>query len=94
MSQTIEAEVTGDGTVTLREPVRFDGPPRRAVVVIADAAAGPPPPAVSPPPVEVPIPMPVPPELVDEFMRRLRALATDCGVSLPDSAFTSEELYD
>jgi len=30
----------------------------------------------------------------DEWERRLRALGTDCGVSLPDSAFTSEELYD
>jgi predicted transcriptional regulator len=30
----------------------------------------------------------------DEWERRLFALATDCGVSLPNEAFTSESLYD
>ena len=30
----------------------------------------------------------------DEWERGLLAIATDCGVSPPDSAFTSEEMYD
>jgi uncharacterized protein (DUF433 family) len=30
----------------------------------------------------------------DEWERRLLGLAMDCGVSLPDSALSSEELYD
>jgi hypothetical protein len=30
----------------------------------------------------------------DEFMRRLDAVAKDCGVSLPNSALSSDELYD
>ena len=30
----------------------------------------------------------------DEWERGLRAAARKCGVSLPDSAFSSEELYD
>ena len=30
----------------------------------------------------------------DEWNAGLLAAARDCGVSLPDSAFTSEELYD
>lgn len=30
----------------------------------------------------------------DEWERRLRALATDCGVVLPLEAMTSEGLYD
>jgi len=30
----------------------------------------------------------------DEWERRLRSLAKDCGVSLPDSAVSSEGLYE
>jgi hypothetical protein len=30
----------------------------------------------------------------DEWERELFAMAIDCGVSLPNSAFTSEEMYD
>jgi hypothetical protein len=30
----------------------------------------------------------------DEWERRLRGLAKDCGVSLPDSAVSSEGLYE
>lgn len=30
----------------------------------------------------------------DEWERRLRQVATDCGVSLPDAALSSEGLYD
>jgi hypothetical protein len=30
----------------------------------------------------------------DEWERRLLAAATDCGVSLPHSALSSEELYE
>jgi hypothetical protein len=30
----------------------------------------------------------------DEWERRLRGLARDCGVSLPDSAVSSEGLYE
>lgn len=30
----------------------------------------------------------------DDWERRLRQLATDCGVSLPDSALSSEGLYE
>ena len=30
----------------------------------------------------------------DDWERRLRSLATDCGVSLPDWAVSSEGLYD
>jgi len=30
----------------------------------------------------------------DEWERRLRAIATDCGVSLTDSVLSSEGLYD
>lgn len=40
------------------------------------------------------LPRPLPFEPRDEWERRLLAIGTDCGVSLPDSAFTSEELYD
>jgi hypothetical protein len=34
------------------------------------------------------------PEPRDEWERRLRQLATDCGMSLPDSALSSEGLYE
>jgi len=30
----------------------------------------------------------------DEWERRLRAIATDCGVSLSDEALSREEMYD
>lgn len=30
----------------------------------------------------------------DEWERRLRQVATDCGVSLPDAALSSEGLYE
>ena len=40
------------------------------------------------------MPGPLPFEPRDEWERRLLAIGTDCGVSLPDSAFSSEELYD
>lgn len=30
----------------------------------------------------------------DDWERRLRGIATDCGVSLPDSALSSEGLYE
>lgn len=30
----------------------------------------------------------------EEWLRRLRALATDCGVSLPDSALRREAMYE
>ena len=40
------------------------------------------------------LPRPLPFEPRDEWERQLLAIGTDCGVSLPDSAFTSEELYD
>jgi hypothetical protein len=30
----------------------------------------------------------------DEWERRLLSIGTDCGVSPPDSAFTSEEMYE
>jgi hypothetical protein len=30
----------------------------------------------------------------DEWERRLRQVATDCGVSLPDSALSSEGIYE
>ena len=36
---------------------------------------------------------PLPFEPRDEWERRLLAIGKDCGVSLPDSAFTAEELY-
>lgn len=35
-----------------------------------------------------------PPVPADEWERGLLAAARDCGVSLPDSALTSEGLYD
>ena len=38
--------------------------------------------------------VPTPPLNGDEWERGLRAAARDCGVSLPNSAFSSEELYD
>jgi hypothetical protein len=34
------------------------------------------------------------PEPQDEWERRLLAMAKDCGVSLPNSALSREELYD
>jgi hypothetical protein len=34
------------------------------------------------------------PEPRDEWERRLRSLATDCGVSLPNEAFLAENLYE
>jgi predicted transcriptional regulator len=40
------------------------------------------------------LPRPLPFEPRDEWERRLLAIGTDCGVSLPDSAFSSDELYD
>ena len=30
----------------------------------------------------------------DDWERRLLSVATDCGVSLPDSAWSREEMYD
>jgi hypothetical protein len=40
------------------------------------------------------LPRPLPFEPQDEWERRLLAIGRDCGVSLPDSAFSREELYD
>ena len=40
------------------------------------------------------LPRPLPFEPRDEWERGLLAIGIDCGVSLPDSAFSSEELYD
>jgi hypothetical protein len=40
------------------------------------------------------LPRALPFEPQDEWERRLLSIGTDCGVSLPDSAFTSDELYD
>ncbi|HKB01573.1 MAG TPA: hypothetical protein VKD90_05100 [Gemmataceae bacterium] len=40
------------------------------------------------------LPRPLPFEPRDEWERGLLAIGTDCGVSLPDSAFSSDELYD
>jgi hypothetical protein len=37
---------------------------------------------------------PLPFEPRDEWERELLAIGIDCGVSLPDSAFSSDELYD
>ncbi|HYH69557.1 MAG TPA: hypothetical protein VD866_32980 [Urbifossiella sp.] len=40
-------------------------------------------------------PQPVPtPEEVDAMMARLHAAASDCGVSLPNEALTSEAIYE
>jgi predicted transcriptional regulator len=33
-------------------------------------------------------------EAEDEWVRRLRRVATDCGVSLPDAALSSEAIYE
>ena len=35
-----------------------------------------------------------PPEPQDEWERRLRQAASDCGVALPDSAVSSEGMYE
>jgi hypothetical protein len=40
------------------------------------------------------LPRPLPFEPQDEWERGLLEAAIDCGVSLPDSAFSREELYD
>lgn len=40
------------------------------------------------------LPRPLPFEPQDEWERRLLAIGRDCGVALPDSAFSREELYD
>ena len=40
------------------------------------------------------LPRPLPFEPQDEWERGLLEAAIDCGVSLPDSAFLAEELYD
>ena len=40
------------------------------------------------------LPPPTPPIPDDEWLRRLRAIATDCGVSLSNEALSSEGLYD
>jgi hypothetical protein len=37
---------------------------------------------------------PLPFEPRDDWERQLLAIGTDCGVSLPDTAFSSDELYD
>jgi len=39
----------------------------------------------------IPLPHPTP---VDEWEKRLFAAALDCGVSVPDTALSSEGLYD
>lgn len=88
MAQTIEAEVAADGTVRLREPIAGLGKPRRALVVVLDE---PPAPATDVQPVDYRQFLSPP---VDEWHRKLRELAVPTGVSLPDSAFSSEELYD
>ena len=38
--------------------------------------------------------LPAPPISRDDWVRRLRAIATDCGVSLSNEALSSEGLYD
>jgi hypothetical protein len=40
------------------------------------------------------LPRPLPFEPQDEWDRTLRTAALDCGVGLPDSAFSSDELYE
>ena len=40
------------------------------------------------------LPSSLPIEPRDDWERGLLALATDCGVSLPDSALSREEMYD
>lgn len=40
------------------------------------------------------LPPPAPPVPADDWERGLLAAARDCGVSLPDSALTSDGLYD
>lgn len=40
------------------------------------------------------LPPTVPPVPADDWERGLLAAARDCGVSLPDSALTSDGLYD
>jgi len=40
------------------------------------------------------LPRALPFEPQDEWERRLLSIGSDCGVSLPDSAFSSDELYD
>lgn len=44
--------------------------------------------------VEVRPPTPTLLEPRDEWERRLRAIATDCGVSLSNEALSREEMYD
>ncbi|MDZ4684624.1 MAG: hypothetical protein SH850_05995 [Planctomycetaceae bacterium] len=39
-------------------------------------------------------PRPLPFEPQDEWERQLLAIAIDCGVSLPDTALSSDGLYD
>jgi hypothetical protein len=39
-------------------------------------------------------PRPLPFEPQDEWERKLLSIGRDCGVSLPNSAFSSEEMYD
>jgi hypothetical protein len=39
------------------------------------------------------LPPPLPPIPHDEWGRRLRSIATDCGVSLSDEALSSEGFY-
>lgn len=90
MPQTIEAEIAADGTVRLLGPFEADGRARRAVVTVLDEPA-PTPPSAGP---LTPIPMPVPPDQLEEFMRRLRALASDCGPPPPGTTYSSEEIYD
>jgi hypothetical protein len=40
------------------------------------------------------LPRPLPFEPRDEWERTLLTAASDCGVGLPDSAFSSDELYE
>jgi hypothetical protein len=87
MAQTIEAEIGGDGTIRLREPVGGLGKARRALVIVLDE----PPAAADDQPVDYSQVVRPP---VDDWHRALRAIASPCGTPLGTTRYSREEIYD
>ena len=87
MNQALDATIDEHGNVRLLQPIQLSGTHRAVVVILSNQQA-----SDSPP--KKPLTLADLPEPRNDWERRLRAIAVDCGVSPPHSAFSSDELYD
>ena len=89
VNQALDATIDEHGNVRLLQPIQLSGSHRAVVVILPEPAVAAPPPLPGKPLALADLPEPR-----DDWERRLRALAVDCGVSPPHSAFSSDELYE